>query len=216
MTLTGRAMGNLVKRLGAGALLLILIVAGLGASAAHVEDPPSRESLAGQFLVATPELNDPNFDHTVVYMIEHDATGAMGLVVNRVLGSGPLVKLLQGFGMETEGDPQNDIRIYYGGPVERGQIFVLHSPEYRREGTVDLAGGIAMTNSLDVLRDVAEGRGPKQYLLALGYAGWAPNQLESEIASGSWIVIPADPGLLFDEDPHTVWQRAIARRGVDL
>lgn len=201
------------------ALLLLgaLICAGVAAWAAPRPDDGSDErSLAGRLLVATPELTDPNFDRTVVYMVQHDASGAMGLVINRVVAAGPLAELLEGLGIEAEGDPGVDIRVFAGGPVGREHGFVLHSTDYHGETTVEVTDKVAMTSSLDVLRDIAAGKGPQRSLFALGYAGWAPNQLESEIAAGAWYSVEADDALLFDEEVETKWQRALDRQGIEL
>jgi putative transcriptional regulator len=167
-------------------------------------------------LVATPELEDPNFDHTVVYMIQHDDTGAMGLVINRVVAAGPLAELLKDLGIETERDPGIDIRVHYGGPVEQGRGFVLHSADYHSAQTIAVTGTIAMTSSLDVLQDIAAGKGPRQSLFAVGYAGWAPNQLESELTAGAWHTVEADDALVFDDQVETKWRRALDLRGIDL
>jgi len=202
-------------------LALLLSVA----SASQAARPPagqlpaergSADSVAGRLLVATPELEDPNFRHTVVYMVQHDDSGAMGLVLNRVLGKGPVAELLEGLGIEGEADPSRQIEIHYGGPVEAGRGFVLHSPDYHGQDTVVLSDVAALTSSLDVLSAIAAGKGPKRSLFVLGYAGWAPGQLEAEIAAGAWEIVDADEGLLFDERADSKWQRALDRRGVDL
>jgi putative transcriptional regulator len=204
-----------------GALVLLGALVFASASlwaAPQPDDGAGASSLAGRLLVATPELEDPNFDHTVVYMIHHDASGAMGLVINRVVAAGSLAELLHGLGIETdaETDPGVDIRIHEGGPVERERGFVLHSGEYQVEGTITVTDTVAMTSSLDVLRDIAAGKGPERSLFALGYAGWAANQLEGEIAAGAWYTVEADDALLFDEQAETKWQRALDRHGIEL
>jgi putative transcriptional regulator len=204
-------------RLRIGILLLATLLLGGGPGAAVqapvVGAPPS---LAGRLLVATPELDDPNFSHTIVYMVQHDARGAIGVVVNRVLGSGPLGKLLEGLGVEEGSDSAAEIRVHYGGPVEPGRGVMLHSPDYRADDPLVVDDLAAFSFSLDALRDVALGHGPRQSLFALGYAGWAPDQLEDEIARGSWFTIEPDAALLFDDAIDTKWQRALARGGVDL
>jgi putative transcriptional regulator len=179
-------------------------------------DQMDHDSVAGRLLVATPELEDPNFYHTIVYMVKHDGGGAMGLVLNRVLGKGPVAELLEGLGDDGKVDPAAEIEVHFGGPVESGRGFVLHSPDYDGEDTVVLSDLVALTSSLDVLRAIAAGKGPKRSLLALGYAGWAPGQLEAEIAAGAWEVVEPDEGLLFDDKVDSKWQRALDRRGVDL
>jgi putative transcriptional regulator len=175
-------------------------------------------SLAGQFLVATEELRAPAFARTVIYMVRHDATGAMGLVVNRPVRDMPLGPLLRNFGLDDRG-VTGSVRAHYGGPVEIGQGFMLHTSEYATQGTSRIAGDIALTPApgvLTALRDLAHGAGPRRSLFAVGYAGWAPGQLEGEIERGSWITVPADEALLFDDDHTRKWDRATARRRITI
>jgi putative transcriptional regulator len=172
-------------------------------------------NLTGRFLVATPELRDPRFVRTVVYLVRHGAGGAMGLIVNRPIRSVPLTRLLDEIGMDTTG-VQGEIRLHYGGPVEPGQGFVLHTSEYATDGTQVIAGGIAVTANPEILRAMGGGSGPRRVLFALGYAGWAPGQLEGEIAAGAWEIVPADEALIFDEKYDTKWDRAMARRTIQL
>jgi putative transcriptional regulator len=199
------------------ALLAIVMYASVGTDAPrHAQGEADEGSLAGQLLVAAPDLEDPNFRETVVYLVQHDQTGAMGLVLNRVLGTGPLDKMLEGLGLEPEGDDQVDIQVHYGGPVESGQGFILHTPDYHAADTVVLSHLAALTLTPDILRDIAAGKGPKRSLFALGYAGWGPHQLEDELTAGAWVVVAPDEALLFDEQADTKWQRAFDRRGIDL
>jgi len=192
--------------------LLVLAGPGGGQPARAAEG----DSLAGQFVVATPELQDPNFDRTVIFMTRHDDTGAMGLVINRVIARGPLTRLLEEMGVEAGQSGGTEVRVYAGGPVGQGLGFVLHSRDYRSEQTVAVDDHVALTPSLEVLKDIAAGKGPRESLVAFGYAGWGAGQLESEIAAGSWAIVPADEALLFDDDDASKWQRAFARRGVEL
>jgi putative transcriptional regulator len=203
--------------LSMAALLAIVMLAGVDTDTARQPDRDlTQSSLAGQLLVATPDLEDPNFRQTVVYMIHHDQGGAMGLVVNRVLGSGPLDKVLEGLGIDPRGEHELDIELHYGGPVEAGRIFMLHTPEYRVADTMVVSDLAALTVTPEILQDIAAGEGPKRTLFALGYAGWAPHQLEDELAAGAWVVVEADEALLFDDQTDTKWQRAYDRRGIDL
>ena len=195
--------------------LLIGLLVLAGAAGQPARSAPG-DPIAGQFLVATPELQDPNFYHTVVLMVRHDDTGAMGLVINRVIARGPFEKLLEGMGIEDAQNGPSEIRVYSGGPVQPGLGFVLHSRDYETGETVEVDDHVAMTPSLDVLKAIAAGNGPRESLVAFGYAGWGAGQLESEIAAGSWAIVPADVRLLFDEDVASKWQRALARRGVEL
>jgi putative transcriptional regulator len=178
---------------------------------------PAERFLAGQLLVATQTMSDPRFAGTVIYMVKHDSQGALGLIVNRLLGVGPVADLLQGLGVaEADVDVDGEIRILYGGPVQLEFGFVLHSTDYVGENTQIVNGQVAFTTSLDVLRDIAGGDGPKESLFALGYAGWAPGQLESEIAAKAWFSVPADQELIFGDDLEGKWDRAVAKRGLDL
>lgn len=205
-------------RIGIGLLAAaVLVLGGIGASAAwHTPAAGPVPSLAGQLLVATPELDDPNFSGTVVYMVQHDEDGALGVVINRVLGAGPLGRVLEEFGLEEGSDSEAEIRVHYGGPVDLGRGVVLHSSDYLQDDPVAVGEFAAFSFSLEALRDTALGHGPRHSLFALGYAGWAPDQLESEIARGSWFTVAADEDLLFDDAIETKWERALARRGVDL
>ena len=177
--------------------------------------PKHTPFLAGQLLVATRKLGDPRFAHTVIYMVDHDAKGAMGLIVNRAYGVGPLDKLLKGFGIE-DGDVAGTIRLHYGGPVDTGQGFVLQSSDFEGPGTRVVNKEVAITTKLEVLKAIAKGEGPKRSLFALGYAGWGPGQLEGEIARDDWVTAPADQDLIFSDDLESTWERAIKMAGVAL
>jgi putative transcriptional regulator len=199
------------------ALLALLTYASVITDAALQPDgEPGEGSLAGRLLVAAPELDDPNFQETVVYLVQHDRSGAMGLVINRLLGTGPLDRMLEGLGLAPEHESDLELRVHYGGPVEPSRAFVLHSPDYHGPDTVAVSDLAALTVSPGILEDIAAGRGPKRSLFALGYAGWAPGQLDSELAAGAWLVIEPDARLLFDEPTETKWQRAFDRRAIDL
>jgi putative transcriptional regulator len=172
-------------------------------------------SLAGQLLVATPEMQDARFARTVIYMVRHDASGAQGLVVNRPLREIPLAVLLEQTGMESKG-VQGTVRLHAGGPVEALRIFVLHTAEYMTEGTLPVKDGIALTLEPDILRAIAQDKGPRRAFFALGCAGWAPGQLDAEMKTGAWVRASADEALLFDLGYDTKWDRAMARRKIDL
>jgi putative transcriptional regulator len=214
-------MSCLTFRSAASGLIALFLLATMAAEAARppagtAPPQPAPDSLAGRLLVATPDLGDPNFYHAIVYMVRHDRTGAMGLVINRKLGRGPIAKLLQSFGLEADVDGAGEIDVHYGGPVQPERGFLLHSPDFVGEDTVVLSQSIALTSSLDALSAIAAGKGPQHSLFTLGYAGWAPDQLERELAAGAWVVVDADEKLLFDQQIESKWQRALDRRGVDL
>jgi putative transcriptional regulator len=201
--------------MAASLLALGLLVRPAGTASQNGATPPQPGGLAGQFLVAAEEMGDPRFVRTVILMIRHDASGAMGLVVNRPAGEVPIARLLQGIGLDATG-ARGDVRLHYGGPVEPQQGLTLHSPEYTIDGTLRVTGDIMVTGNPEILRAIGTGRGPKRYLVALGYAGWAPGQLEGEMKAGGWIAVPADAALTFDEDAEKKWERAMARRQVVL
>ncbi len=177
--------------------------------------PKHTPFLTGQLLVATQKLGDPRFAHTVIYMVDHDTRGAMGLIVNRAIGVGPLDKLLKGFGIEDE-DATGTIRLHYGGPVDTDIGFVLHSTDFEGPGTRVVNKEVAITTKLEVLKAIAKGEGPKRSLFAIGYAGWGPGQLEGEIARDDWVTAPADQDLIFSDDLESTWDRAIKTAGVAL
>jgi putative transcriptional regulator len=199
----------------ASLLVLGLLVRPAGTASQNGATPPQPGGLAGQFLVAAEEMGDPRFVRTVILVIRHDATGAMGLVVNRPVGEVPMARLLEGIGQDATG-VRGDVRLHYGGPVEPQQGLTLHTTEFSIDGTLRVTGGIAVTGNPEILRAIGMGRGPKRYLIALGYAGWAPGQLEAELKAGGWVAVPADAALTFDENAETKWERAMARRQVVL
>lgn len=196
---------------------LLGVLATVGAVAAHAPTPetPRPRGLAGQLLVATDGLRDPRFVRTVIYMVRHDPTGALGLVVNRPLGETPLARLLDRLGLSGEG-VSGTLRLHYGGPVEPKRGFVLHTAEWTGEDSRVVQGGVAFTTDPAILEAVARGAGPRRLLVTLGYAGWSPGQLEGEIDGGAWITVTADEALIFDEDAATKWDRAMARRKIVL
>ena len=174
------------------------------------------ESLTGKFLVASPDMKDPHFHHTVIYIVHHDRTGAMGVVINRLMAKGPVNKLLDAFGIEGAPQQQTMVKMYYGGPVDPGSSLMLHRSDYSNETTTEIGNHLAVSASNNVLADLAMNKGPHESLLILGYAGWGSDQLDDEITSGAWYVVRADDGLLFDDDLATKWQRALALRGFEL
>lgn len=194
--------------LGAAALAF----AAPGAFAAYGQAGPS---LAGQFLVATEQMPDPRFVRTVIYMVRHDATGALGLVVNRPVGEVPLADLLERSGRSGR-DVAGTVRVHAGGPVEPTRAFVLHTVDFMGRESHPVADGIAVTGHPEVLDAMARGQGPRRSLFLLGYAGWAAGQLDAEIQRGGWISVPADEALLFDDDRARTWERAMARRRIDI
>jgi putative transcriptional regulator len=176
---------------------------------------PDRTSLAGHLLVASPAMGDPRFRRSAILMVKHDGKGAFGIVINRLLGERPLARVLEALG-ENDSAATGSVRIFYGGPVQPDAGFVLHSGEYRQATTVDIDGRVAMTADREILHDIARRQGPKQSLIAFGYAGWGPGQLEGEIKQGAWFIATQDEKLVFDEDRDRVWDAAMKRRIQDL
>ena len=207
-----------VKLFSTVALLAFAAVA-LGAIAVtpgHSAEPRARPSdLSGQLLVATADMPDPRFARSVIYMIRHDATGAQGLVVNRPLREIPLAMLLDQMGMDARGIQQT-VRLHAGGPVDTLRILVLHTAGYTSDGTLPVKDGYAVTWEPEILRAIAQGKGPRRTLFTVGYAGWAPGQLEAEMKEGHWARASTDEAVLFDASDETKWDRAMARRKIDL
>lgn len=175
--------------------------------------PADGSYLAGQLLIAMPTLVAPPFARTVIYLCAHNDQGAMGLVVNKPLSSIDFPTLLDQLGIP-HGDLLGSTRVQFGGPVESGRGFVLHSTDYRAEKTV-VVGEVAVTSTLEVLQAIAGGTGPSRHLLALGYAGWSAGQLDAEIQANGWLNVPCDSDILFGEDLSVKWERAIAKLGID-
>jgi putative transcriptional regulator len=169
--------------------------------------------LRGQMLIAMPTMLDPRFQRTVLYICTHSKDGAMGIVVNRVFGEVTFHQLLVQLGIEGGGHLHR--QVHFGGPVESGRGFVLHSTDFVQDDSLVVSEGLALTGTLDILRAIADGKGPEQSLFALGYAGWGPGQLDDEIHSNGWLSVPADKAILFDGDLDTKWERALQGFGID-
>jgi putative transcriptional regulator len=172
--------------------------------------------LAGSILIAMPAMGDPRFARAVVLICAHSDDGAMGLIVNKPTPDLSFAMLLEQLKIPRQG-PGRDIRVHFGGPVERGRGFVLHTPDYQAGGggTMGVGRDFGMTATQDVLAALARGDGPQEALLALGYAGWGPGQLESEIARNDWLTAEAAPDLVFATADAGKWAQALRRIGVD-
>jgi putative transcriptional regulator len=183
--------------------LLLAVMLALPATVLHAARPTEPNasgatSLVGQLLIASPEP-------------KHTRDGAFGIVINRPGKMLPIADLLTAFGADTSG-VNGDIQVFIGGPVDPGIGFVLHSSEYQTPDTLDIDGRVALTIAPDVLRDIGLGKGPRKSLATFGYAGWAPAQLDNELALGVWINMPEDPLLVFDQDRARLWDEAFARQ----
>ena len=162
-------------------------------------EPADETRLTGQLLVAMPGMSDPRFARSVVYLCVHSAEGAMGLIVN---------KRLENVGFA-------EIAVHYGGPVETGRGFLLHSTDHVDESSLVIDERFALTATVEMLKTIAAGGGPKQRMLALGYAGWGAGQLDAEIQANGWITVPADPAIVFDAEDDSKWERALRAIGID-
>lgn len=171
--------------------------------------------LAGQILIAMPGMADPRFDHSVILICAHSDEGAMGLIVNKPVEDLSFAKLLDQLRIPRAAEGR-DIRVFLGGPVDRGRGFVLHSADWlAARSTLAVPGGFGMTATLDVLEALARGEGPESALLALGYSGWGPGQLEAEIARNDWLTAAVPGGLVFGADDRSKWTAALRSLGVD-
>ena len=175
----------------------------------------STPSLNNHFLIAMPALDDPNFHHTTTYICEHDENGALGVVINRPLKM-QLGEILQHMDIEACNEEISSRQVYMGGPVQNDRGFVLHEPAGDWEATLKVTDTIGITSSRDILQAIAAGKGPKNSIVTLGYAGWGAGQLESELAANTWLSGPASSKIVFDTPSEQRWQAAAALLGIDL
>ncbi|MGH7092918.1 MAG: YqgE/AlgH family protein [Stellaceae bacterium] len=187
--------------------------------------PPSADPSAGELLIASAQIRDPRFYHAVILLVRHDAKGAFGIVINKPLGEQPIAVLLaaaagKGQGGAKGGGPdagiKGTIRVFEGGPVQPELGFIVHSPDYRRAETTTVDHIVAVTPTIDTLRDIGHHKGPRKYFFALGYAGWGAGQLEAEMARHDWFTTPADEALIFDADRAALWRKALQLRTREL
>lgn len=189
------------------------------ATSTHSED---EGYLDGQLLIAMPAMGDARFSRSVIYVCAHSSEGAMGIVINQRAPNIDFAELLEQLDIVDSEDRialpagLSAMRVHLGGPVETGRGFVLHSADYfKAESTLPINENVCLTATVDILRDIAKGSGPDKALLALGYAGWAPGQLEDEIQANGWLNCPADPELVFDPAIDRKYHRALTRLGID-
>ncbi|HEY1722161.1 MAG TPA: YqgE/AlgH family protein [Magnetospirillaceae bacterium] len=176
---------------------------------------PDSSSLTGQLLVATPDIADPRFEHAVILIIAHDRDGAFGVTINRPVGKHPMGELLDAVGQK-HGRVNGEVPIFAGGPIQEQVGFILHSTDYRDASTKAIGKGVSVTSSTTILKDMARGKGPKKTLIAFGFAGWLPGQLEAEVDKHAWVVAPLDARLIFDTDPEKIWDLAWAKRTLSI
>jgi putative transcriptional regulator len=194
-----------------------------GRSKSQPRTSPKRGYLDGQMLIAMPSMGDDRFARSVIYVCAHSTEGAMGIVVNQPAAHISFADLL----VQLEVIPAADliqlptraggVRVLKGGPVDTQRGFVLHSSDFFIENsTLPIDNGICLTATLDILKAIARGEGPQSAILALGYAGWAPGQLETEIQHNGWLHCSADPELIFGRDTDGKYERALRKIGIDL
>ncbi len=183
--------------------------------ASVIEEPEEDgEFLTGRLLVAMPGIEDPRFERTVLYLCAHDEDQAMGLAVNRPVDGLTVFELLERLGVKSEIQAPSDL-VLLGGPLERERGFVLHTDDFTSpDSTLPVADGLGLTATRDVLDAMASPNRPRKAILALGYAGWGPGQLEQELRDNVWLICDADEDLLFDEDHEHKWTRALAKLGI--
>ena len=205
----GRSSG--VRWWAARFALAVLIVAFLTPS----DSRTAERYLAGQLLVATPDMRDPRFIETVICMVKHNADGAMGIVINRPIAERSIEELLKGIGVESKG-AKGEIVIHYGGPVSPEAGFILHSDDVLLQSSTRVKDGIALTTDTKLIEAISRGKGPRQLLLAVGYAGWAPGQLEDELKANAWFVVSGDKAFIFGKDADKKWRQAMDKRQIPL
>mgnify|MGYP003348707584 CR=1 FL=1 len=169
-------------------------------------------SLVGRFLVAAPSMPDERFQKSVVFICKHDDDGALGIIVNNKVDDLPLGQVYKQLGIDVP-TAAKERPVLFGGPVETSRGLVLHSADYKRDETLLIEGGMALTASLEILKDMAGGQGPRNAWLALGHSGWAPGQLDQEMQDSAWLVVDGDAELVFDPNFDGKWQRALDRLG---
>lgn len=174
-----------------------------------------KASLAGHLLVATPQIQESCFTRSVIYMCAHNEAGAMGVIINHTIDSVDIQEVFEQLDIVSELKTQ-EFPVHFGGPVESSRGFVVHSTDYSSEESLIESNGVAVSASVSVLQQIGRGTGPQHGMLVLGYAGWSAGQLEAEIESGSWMVVPASAKLVFSTDNDLKWNLALATLGFDI
>lgn len=179
--------------------------------------PPGENYLSGQLLVASPSLKGRIFGQTVILMFRHDASGAFGVILNRPVEKRSLGELMRNFGVEgVTPTPEREITVHFGGPVSKQMGVVVHSNDFTHPNSIRITDFASAISPREFLRAMAQGKGPRRSVFAVGYAGWGPGQLEGELAEGSWVVTAPDRRFIFDKAYSTMWRRALERRFRDL
>ncbi len=170
--------------------------------------------LEGQLLIAMPGIGDPRFHRSVIFVCAHSDEGAMGLIVNQASDGLNFSDLLEQLEIETEDAARAALPVRIGGPVESTRGFVLHSADYGEDGALEISGGYRLTGTVDILRDIAKGKGPAQHMIALGYTGWAPGQLEQELQQNGWLACDAESEIVYADDDKAKWVQALSKLGI--
>lgn len=171
--------------------------------------------LTGNLLMSMPQMRDDRFTRSVVYVCSHTAEGAMGLIINKTVDNVNFPELLDQLNIDYESANKN-VRVHFGGPVETGRGFVLHSSDYAKDATLIINDNVGLTATVEILQSIAKGEGPERSILALGYAGWSAGQLDQEIQANGWLSVPADNKLVFGIAPETKWEKAMGKLGIDF
>lgn len=171
--------------------------------------------LTGRLLLAMPQMGDPRFHRAVIFMCAHDANGAMGLVLNNIMPGVDLSELLAQLNIDRQSDKTPAAPVMNGGPVETARGFVLHSPDFAQPETIRVSQDICVTGTIEALKAIAAGAGPKDMLFMLGYAGWGAGQLDKELQDNAWLVTDADATLVFGANAEDKWDKAVRKIGID-
>jgi putative transcriptional regulator len=199
------------------AVFTAIIVSAMLLSAARLSraQAPVPAPLVGQLLVASPAIRDLNFDHAVILIIHHGRDGTVGLVINMPAQVMPWAEVFRMLGKKNT-NVSGKVQVFAGGPVQPNIGFVIHSPDYRGPGTINIDKDVRLTTNAQILRDIANHKGPNKSIVVFGYAGWTRGQLENEMQHGVWFTASGDPKLIFDEDRDKVWNIAYSRRTQEL
>lgn len=172
------------------------------------------DCLKGHFLMAMPGLSDPNFHRTVSVICEHTVEGAMGIIIDRPLPDITSENIFKELDIDYL-QAFADITLHFGGPVHTGEIFILHGPPFHWEGCLEITPEFGLSNTMDILKSIAKGKGPEKYIIALGCSGWGGGQLESELSANAWLTCVASTGIVFDTPVKQKWTAAIQKLGID-
>lgn len=177
-------------------------------------DETDGDGLEGRFLIAMPGIGDPRFHRSVIFVCAHTDEGAMGLIINQPSDGLNFSDLLDQLEITADSDDDAGLPIKIGGPVESSRGFVLHSTDYGTDSALDIDGGYRLTGTVDILRDIAQGKGPKKHMIALGYTGWGAGQLEQELQQNGWLSCDAEAAIIFADDDEAKWVQALSKLGI--